>query len=145
MKRSFVIATVLAISMGAVWAQSDPIATRKATMKKTGGAGADVTKMIKGEAPFDLKTVQATLKTIGETAKVMPTLFPDTAKTGGETRALPKIWEDRADFDARWVKLGKDADAASAKITDEASLKVAFGDVTKNCDNCHDTYRARRN
>ena len=82
---------------------------------------------------------------MGDAAKIMPTLFPETSKTGGDTAALPKIWEDRADFDARWAKLGKDADAAAAKITDEASFKVAYADVSKNCGGCHETYRARKN
>ena len=128
MKRSSIVVAVLALSLGAVWAQNDPIATRKATMKKVGGASADVAKISKGETPFDLKTVQAALQTMGDAAKIMPTLFPETSKTGGDTAALPKIWEDRADFDARW-----------------ASFKVAYADVSKNCGGCHETYRARKN
>jgi cytochrome c556 len=68
----------------------------------------------------------------------------DTAKTGGETRALPKIWETKADFDASFEKFGKDATAASTKIVDEASFKAAYGEVLKNCDSCHDTYRQKR-
>jgi len=65
-------------------------------------------------------------------------------KTGGDTAAQPKIWEAKADFNAKWEKLGKEAAEIAGKIKDEASFKAAFGDVTKNCGGCHESYRIRR-
>ena len=144
MIRSILIVGALAVGVGSVMAQSDPIATRKATMKKVSEANAQVTKITKGEAPFKLETVQAALQAMQDASKAMPNLFPDTAKTGGDTAALPKIWEAKADFLSKWEKLGKDATEVAGKIKDEASFKTAYSDVTKNCGGCHDTYRAKK-
>ena len=55
--------------------------------------------MLKGEAPYDNAVVQKSLATIADGSKKLPVLFPDTSKTGGDTAALPKIWEDKAAFD----------------------------------------------
>ena len=125
MRKVFLAIAALAVGATSVMAQSDPIATRKATMKKVGEGAAAVGKIAKGEAPFDLATVQAALKTMEDAAKVMPTLFPDNSKTGGDTAALPKVWETKADFDAKWAKLGADASAAAAKIKDDAMKATA--------------------
>ena len=144
MIRTILTLGVLAIGVTTTMAQSDPIAARKDTMKQIGRANGEVGKISKGEAPFKLETVQAALKTMVDASKTMPTLYPDTAKTGGETRALPSIWEKKADFAAQFEKFGKDAAAASTKIVDEASFKAAYGDVLKNCDACHDAYRQKR-
>ena len=144
MIRTILISGVLAIGVTSVMAQNDPIATRKDAMKQVARANGEVSKISKGEAAFKLETVQAALKTMQDVSKAMPALYPDTAKTGGETRALPSIWENKAAFDASFEKFGKDAAAASTKIVDEASFKAAYGEVLKNCDSCHDTYRQKR-
>ncbi len=144
MIRTILTLGVLAVGMTSVVAQSDPIATRKDAMKQVARANGEVSKISKGEAPFKLETVQAALKIMEESSRKMPALYPDTSKTGGETRALPRIWETKAEFDASFEKFGKDAAAASAKIVDEASFKTAYGEVLRNCDSCHDTYRQKR-
>ncbi len=145
MKRILLTAFAFAIGATAVMAQSDPIATRKATMKAVGGAFyGEMGKMNKGETPFDHAKVEADLKKIVESAKALPALYPDTAKTGGDTAALPKIWEAKADFEGRYAKLAKEADAALANITDEASFKANYVELNKNCSGCHELYRAKK-
>jgi cytochrome c556 len=98
--------------------------------------------MITG-APFNLQTVQASLKTFVAAADKSPALFPDDSKTGGGTNALPAIWENKADFDARFAKFGKDAAAALTTITDEASFKANINSVLQNCGGCHELYKAK--
>ena len=144
MIRTILTLGVLAIGATSVVAENDPIATRKDAMKQISRANAEVTKISKGEAPFKLETVQAALKTMEETSRKMPALYPDTSRTGGETRALPKIWETKADFDASFEKFGREAAAASTKIVDEATFKASYGEVLRNCDACHDAYRQKR-
>ena len=144
MIRTILISGIIAIGMTSVMAQSDPIATRKDMMKQVARANGEVSKISKGEAPFKLETVQAALKTMQDVSKAMPALYPDTARTGGETRALPKIWETPADFTAQFEKFGRDAASAATKIVDEASFKASYGEVLRNCDACHDTYRQKR-
>jgi cytochrome c556 len=70
-------------------------------------------------------------------------LFPDNSKTGGDTAALPAVWETKADFDAKLAKFGVEAKEAAAKVKDEASFKAIFPEVQKNCGGCHQTYRKK--
>ena len=59
--------------------------------------------------------------------------------------ADPKIWDRMDDFKARLAKLGDDAKAADAKVTDLDSFKAAFGNMGKNdCGSCHETYRVKK-
>lgn len=138
-------ALFVALGAGIGFAQSDPIAQRKALMKEVGSATGRVAAILKEEAPFSIETVNASLDVYIRSAKEMPALYPDTSRSGGDTTASPKIWEDKAGFAAAFAKFGIDAEAAKAKITDLSSLRTAFGDVTKNCGACHQVYRVQRN
>jgi cytochrome c556 len=144
MIRLVLAATVLALGVSSVIAQSDPIVERKATMKAVGAATGQGAAIAKGEAPFDAAKVQGIFKVYADASKKMPTLFPDSAKTGGETTAAPKVWEDQAGFKAAFAKFEADAAAAGPAAVDLASFRTAFGNVTKNCGGCHETYRVKR-
>ena len=144
MHRTVLAVAAIAIGVTAVAAQSDPIAARKALMKKNGDEAKIGTQFMKGEAPFDLAKAKAIFATYQDAASKMPNLFPDNSKTGGDTAALPAIWQKKDDFVAKFKKLGEDAKDASAKITDEASFKAAFPNVQKNCGGCHETYRMKK-
>lgn len=135
---------IVSVATTAVVAQQDPIAARKALMKESGAATAAVVKMTKGETPFDLATAQKSMKTYQDVASKMPALFPDTSKSGGETTAAPAIWENMADFKARFVKFEADAKAAEASVKDLDTLKAAVANVTRNCGGCHETYRVKK-
>jgi cytochrome c556 len=145
MMRAIVVVGALVLGVTAVAAQQDPIEARKALMKATGKQAAAGAAMIKGEAPFDLAKAKAIFVALQETATKAPALFPDNSKVGGETAALPKIWENKADFEAKFAKLGADAKAAEASVTDLDSFKTAFGGVGKDCGSCHETYRQKKN
>ena len=95
--------------------------------------------------PFDLAAAQAALKTMIDVAAKMPSSFPDDSKTGGDTKALPAIWADKADFNARFAKFGTDATAALGAVTDKASFGAAMTPVFKNCGGCHEKYRVKDN
>lgn len=144
MIRVLVAVAALAMGISTVVAQQDVIAARKALMKATGGQTGIAAKMVKGEEPFDLAKAKAVFAAYQDTAIKGPSLFTPNSKEGGETAALPKIWESKADFDAKFAKFGADAKTAEAKVTDLDSFKTAFGDVTKNCGGCHSDYRAKK-
>ena len=147
MKFASAVAAVAVVALGAtvVLAQQDPIAARKALMKANGqGAGA-LAKMLKGEAPFDPAVAKKAFASFEDAAAKMPTLFPDNSKIGGETAASPKIWENMADVKARFAKLGNDSKAADASVKDLDSLKAAFSQLGKNCNDCHELYRLKKN
>jgi cytochrome c556 len=113
-------------------------------MKTQGAQMGQAAKFMKGEEPFDLAKAQALFTKLAETADAAPALFPDTSKTGGETAALPAVWEKMDDFKARFVKMSADAKAAAASTKDEASFKAALPTVGQNCGGCHELYRAKK-
>jgi len=142
--KSFVLAGLaLALGATAVLAQ-DVIAQRRDIMKGVGGATRDPGAMLKGEQPFDLAKVQRSLAVYQDSAKTMPGLYPANSKTGGDTSAAPKIWDDPAGFKAAFDKFAADSAAAAAAIKDEASFKANFPNVLKNCGSCHESYRVKK-
>ncbi len=143
MMRTVLVVTALAIGVSAASAQ-DPIAARKALMKSNGQMAQQGAKFMKGEEPFDLAKAQAIFANYQDVAAKAPPLFPDNAKTGGETAALPAVWEKKDEFNAKLAKLGADAKDAAAKVKDEASFKTVFPEVQKNCGGCHETFRAKK-
>jgi len=136
---------VIALCAGAAIAQQDPIATRKALMKANGDQAKIGASMAKGETPFDIEKARKVFATFEDAATKAPSLFPDNSKTGGDTAADPKIWENIDDFKARLAKLGTDAKDAIAKVNDLDSFKAAFGAIGKNdCGGCHEKYRVKK-
>jgi cytochrome c556 len=142
MKRFIASALIFALGLSAAMAD-DVIAQRRALMKANGDSSKAVVAMLRG-APYDDAAVKAALKTYTDAAAKMPALFPLDSKTGGDTAALPAVWENKADFDARFKKFGEDATAAASSITDAASFKANMPAVLKNCNSCHETYRAKQ-
>src|ERR1700753_21215 len=109
--------TALAVfATGAVIAQSDPIVERQTILKGIGDATKPIAAMLKGDTPYDNATVQKSLSVIAAAAKKLPALSPDNSKTGHDTAALPKIWEDKDKFNALYAKLGAAATAAQGSI-----------------------------
>jgi cytochrome c556 len=140
----FAIAAI-ALGVSVAIAQQDPIAARKALMKANGDQAKIGVAMMKGEAPFDLDKARKIFATFEDAAGKMPNLFPADSKTGGDTAADPKIWENMDDFKARFAKFGTDAKDAAGKVTDIDSFKAAFGAIGKNdCGGCHEHYRIKK-
>jgi cytochrome c556 len=131
----------IAIGVTAAWAQSDPIAERQKIMKANGAATRIGTQMVKGEIPFDLAKAQTVLQTYAATAKNAHELFPETSRTGGETTASPKIWDNQADFRARFDQWGRDIEKAAQQTKDLDTFKASFATVTQACSSCHQAYR----
>jgi len=145
MFRTVFAVAVIAVCAGVAIAQQDPIAARRALMKANGDQAKVGAAMMKGEAPFDLDKARAIFTAFEEAATKEPSLFPDNSKTGGETAADPKIWENMDDFKARFAKLGADAKDAVAKVADLDGFKAAFGNIGKNdCGGCHEKYRIKK-
>jgi cytochrome c556 len=146
----FAVATAAAVALSvcAAAAQEDPIKARKALMKANGQQAKIVGDMAKGDTPYDQAAVTKALDAFQNAAAKMPALFPDSSQGGDpadDFNAGPKIWEDMADFKARFVKFGDDAKAAEASVTDVDTLKAALGNIGKNdCGGCHQIYRIKK-
>lgn len=146
----FAVAATAIIALGVcvAAAQEDPIKARKALMKTNGDQAKILSGMSKGETPYDQAAVTKALAAFQDAAAKMPNLYPDNTKGGDPTdeyNASPKIWDNIADFKARFVKLGDDAKAAGTSVKDADSLKAALGNIGKNdCASCHTEYRLKK-
>ena len=136
---------LVATGVGAVVAKSDPIATRMSLMKENDQNAIIVVRMMRGLAPFDAAKVDAAFAQWADTARKFPGLFPDNSKTGQNTRAAPKIWMTRADFDAKAAALGRAVAENREKAKSSLDgLRAAIPAVGKACDACHKDYRLSR-
>ncbi|KUO55144.1 MAG: hypothetical protein APF80_00380 [Alphaproteobacteria bacterium BRH_c36] len=138
------IVLVLATATGA-WTQNvEIIKQRQELLDQMGKAAKGPGQMMKQEIPFDEATVQAALDTIIANAAKLPELFPDDSRTGGETEALPAIWENKADVMSRYEKLVADAQAAKVAVSDEFEFMETWPKVAGNCGGCHKKYRVEK-
>lgn len=143
MKRLVLAAAFAALGVTAVVAQSDPIAARKAVMKENGNQSRIAREMIEGKQPFNLDAAKKVLATFGDTSDKAKSLWPATSKAG-DTAALPAVWDNKADFEAKLAKFSTDAKAAGAKVKDLDTFKAEIGEIGKSCGGCHQTYRKRQ-
>ena len=138
MLRFVAVVATIAVGATAVYAQNlDVIKQRREAMQSIAGASFKNFKMMKGEAPFDLATVQAGLKTMQEQGAKFKGLFADDSKTGGGTDADAKIWTARADFNSVNDQFVATAKTAAEAIKDEATFKTAYPKVAESCGGCH--------
>jgi cytochrome c556 len=147
MKRTVVAIGALLLGVGAVMAQQDLVKqdqdTMKANAKNLGGV---LIAMVKGEKPYDQTAVSAALAQLDETAKKLPTMFPasvKSAKFDGDYSPSPKLWEDKAGFQAKIDSFAKVVTEAKAKVKDLDSLKAIAPAIGKECGNCHETFRVK--
>lgn len=147
MIRSFVVAGALLLGVSTVVAQQDVAKQSQATMKENAkNLGGVLIAMVKGEKPYDHAAVQAALKQLDDTAKKLPTMFPESVKNvklEGEYSSSPKIWEDKAGFAAKIDSFAKVVSEAKTKIKDLDSLKATAPAIGKECGNCHETFRLK--
>ena len=141
---TFAIAASAGIAVAATGL--DEIKERQDLMKADGAATKPIVAMLQGKAPFDLATVQKTLKTYENAASKEVGLFPPDSKTGDKTQALPAIWEDdnMADFNERFKKFGADAAAGARDDQGRGELQGDDACVLHNCGACHEKYKAKQ-
>ena len=146
MIRTIVVVGTLLLGIGAVAAQQDVVKQAQTLMKGNGKNAGALGAIIKGDKPYDQATVDAALAQFEDTAKKLPTLFPESTKglkAEGDYSASSKIWEDKAGFDAHIASFAKAVAEAKSKIKDLDSLKATFPAVGKECGGCHETFRVK--
>jgi cytochrome c556 len=146
MIRSVVVVGTLLLGVGAVWAQQDVVNQVQTLMKGNGKNAGALAAMVKGEKPYDQAAVDAAFAQFDDTAKKLPTLFPDSAKgmkPDGDYSSSPKIWEDKAGFAAKISDFATAVSQGKASIKDLDTLKAAMPAVGKSCGGCHETYRVK--
>lgn len=134
----------IAIVAEAQIAPAQIIKQRQELMKANGAAAATLVKMIRGEQPYTQQAAHQAAVTINNNSKQITNLFPpgSGAEAGVKTGALPAIWQNKADFDAK-AKTLQDESAKLVAANDEAAVKAEVPNVGKACGGCHQTYRAK--
>lgn len=123
------------------------ITARQDAMKGQGGAMRTLTPMVRGEKPFDKQAAVQAVTTIHNTAKVIPSVFPQgSGSEAGKTDALPAIWQNWSDFQAKAKALETESEKLLqlAQAGDEAGFKAQFPAVGRSCGGCHETYRVKK-
>ncbi|WP_181701936.1 c-type cytochrome [Chthonobacter albigriseus] len=136
----FGLAALSVVSTMAV-AQEDPIKAREELMEEIGDQMKILGPMAQGKADYDAAKAAAALEKISANAADFPNHFPEGSDQG-KTEALPAIWENKADFEAKSKQLSDDAKAAvTAAAGGLEAFKPAFGQMASNCKSCHEKYR----
>jgi len=146
MLRTVVVAGTLLLGVGVVAAQQDQVAKTQLAMKSNGKNAGALSAMLKGEKPYDQAAVDAALAALEDVAVKFPTLFPESIKglkPEGDYYASPKVWTDRAGFEAHAGSFAKAVSEAKGKIKDLDTLKARLSAIGKECGGCHETYRVK--
>src|ERR1700743_2075127 len=145
MLRTVVIAGALLIGIGAVMAQ-DAVKDAQAVMKGNGKNAGALGAMVKGEKPYDQAAVDTAFAQFADTAKALPTLYPESVKGmkfEGDYSPSPKIWEDKAGFSEKIASFTKAVSDTKPQIKDLDTLKAVFPTFAKQCGGCHETFRVK--
>ncbi|MBZ9694782.1 cytochrome C556 [Mesorhizobium sp. B2-3-14] len=144
MRKLVIAISMLALAASAAFA--DPILDRQALMKERGKIVGGLSKVVKGQEPFDAAAVLTQLQALQANAEKfdVEALFPKGTDTG-DTTAAPKIWEDMAGFKATEDKYLADVKAAvAAAPADVDALKTQIGTIGSDCGTCHQGYRVKK-
>jgi cytochrome c556 len=134
------LAVVIASQAGAA---GNPVEERQGLMKQQGQVMKEAGAFLAPNAAFDAAKAKTLMATLSTSADKLHKLYPADSKDAPKTEALPKIWENKADFDKRLTELSKLAkDAGGATSAD--AFKPAYMAIGKACKDCHDQYRAKK-
>ena len=143
-KKLAVLAVVAIASAGtAMAAVYDPIETRQAGQDLLLGtfSGIKVVVTTKG----DVKTLEQPAKAMARWITQFPTQFPKGSEQGHNTKALPAVWTETAEFqnDANNLATAATKLAELAKAGDAAGVEAQVKVVGDACATCHKTFRAK--
>jgi cytochrome c556 len=102
----------------------------------------DMGAMLKGKKPFDAAVFSTRADNVATLSK-MPHEGFIVGSDKGDTEALAKIWQEKADFDSKMTAFQGNAAAlaVAAKSSDQNNIKQAFANTGKSCKGCHDEYK----
>ncbi len=122
------------------------IATRQGALKLMGYYMFPLGGMARGRIPMDTALVARNAAHIGNLAPMLTDTFKaNTAASGVESQALPVIWEQPAEFQAKIETLIERAAeltrVAAIEDVEEGAVKGAIGKLGQACGSCHDDFR----
>lgn len=147
MIRAVVVAGALLTSAGAVMAQQDVAVKQDNLMRGQAKQLYNIIlKTVKGEIPYDQKSIDAALSQLDESVTTIPTVFATNPKqdvVNATYGSSQKIWKNKADFDSKVPPVAKAIADVKGKVKDVASLKLAYDSINSKCTDCHETYRLK--
>jgi cytochrome c556 len=147
MMRTALVVGALLLGASAVMAQQDVAVTQQNLMKSQGKSMYGVLgKTVKGETPYDQAAIDTALKDLADNVTKIPSVFTPNPKqdvVNANFGSSQKIWQNKADFDAKVPPVTKAIMDVNGKIKDAATLKVAFDSIQEKCTGCHETYRVK--
>ena len=147
MRRTMVAVGALLFGAGAVMAQQEIAVQQDNLMRGQAKGLYDVMlKMVKGQIPYDQKAVDAAIASLEASVPKIPETFATNPKQdviNGWYGSSQKVWQNKADFDSKVPPVIKAIADVKGKITDLASLKVAYTSINDRCTDCHETYRVK--
>lgn len=122
------------------------IATRQGALKLMGYYMGPLGGMARGRIPMDTAVVAQNAAHIGNLAPMLSDTFrANTAQSGVESDALPVIWENPEEFQAKIEALIEGAaslsQVAGTEGVEEGAVKGAIGKLGQACGSCHDDFR----
>jgi len=151
MKAFYMRAALAAIAVGGVvWAAqaapADDVKARQAVMKEMGSNVGAITKMLKGETPYDAAAAQKNADAIAAAAKKVPDAFKPNTGDAGPTEAKATIWSNWSGFAEKAAALDTEASklADVAKKGDQAALAEQMKAVGGTCGACHRDFREKK-
>lgn len=130
---------------------SKAIKARQDLMKSIGGNVKGLKEMLDGKTAETPAQAKERAEAISEAATKIAILFePEyhiSNVTDIETTAKPEVWTDSEEFAKKADALQEASTklAMAADTEDMDAIKAAFGDMTKTCGGCHQTYRVKKN
>ena len=107
---------------------------------------APMSEMVKGKRPFGADEFKQRSERLAYLTKLLNEAYAEGSgqAAGIATDALPGIWENRKDFDAKLADLQREAQSLATVGAggDEAKIKEQFAKTAGACKACHDKYRA---
>ncbi|HEX8261640.1 MAG TPA: cytochrome c [Allosphingosinicella sp.] len=118
------------------------VAARQAAFHLSGAAMGNMKAAIdRGDDP---KGQAYAARGVARWARALPTLFPDSTRGIGPSRAKPEIWAAKPDFEAKAAAYAEAAEALAAAAAggDRAAFAAAHAAAGATCKACHDLYQA---
>ncbi|HZE53065.1 MAG TPA: cytochrome c, partial [Bradyrhizobium sp.] len=130
MMRTVLVVGTLLLGVGEVMAQQAVAVEQDNLMRAQGKSMYTVLgKTIKGEIPYDQAAVDAAIADLEASVPKIASTFainPKQDVVNATYGSSQKIWQNKADFDAKVPPVSKAIADVKGKVKDVASLKVAF-------------------
>lgn len=133
---------ILSVAGAAEMSIQEAIEQRQSAFKSMKGEVKKLKEAMSAKKPADSPAIREPAERIVTHSKsLIGTFVPGSHE--GKTRAKKKIWKKWEDFEQRQNRLITNAESllAVSEAGNQAELKTAFKNLSKDCKGCHQRYR----